>query len=245
MGFHLLNKVDHLEELKVQRMVIPSDTPVSVAGGSITSKSFNPLNTSVAWSPLPAPSTGWQTPASSYNTFMLLSVEYNDFTYAPMTRPWQIHFTFRRDGAYQDSGTVGENQRRGVKLCSDLNNAGDGCLPVNKTPDLTKSNIYLFPLNSGFNDSIDKAAVDDTQPNGLPPADPPYHRVEFHAGGTCNHCDHISDVILKQFVSGQVSSCRVKCTNSQCMVYTYNSPAPGPNPIIWGDGNKCSLSPPQ
>lgn len=233
--------------LQTLRMIaIPSDTPVSVAGGSIIAKSFNPSNPSVIWSPVNPTGTpiGWQTPAATFKDYMWLSVEYSDFGYASMTRPWQIHFTFREGGAYQDSGGIAEDRRRGVKLCSDLNRAKDNCLPVGQTADLTDNNIYLFPLNNGFGDSIGKAAVDDSQPNGVPPLQPPYHRVAFTAGSSCTHCNHISDVILKESVGGQVSACRVKCQNSQCMVYTHKAPSstpPVPNPIQWDNTSNCLL----
>ena len=207
----------------------PADTPVTVSGGSIISRA-DPS----PWNAIPS-TTGWRVPASTnptinYKQYALFSREYSNFVYYPLTRPWQIHFTARLSGGgYQDSSQVPESQRRGLKLCSDINGTGDNCLPVDGAPNMSDNFLYLFPLNNSASDSIVQAFVDDDEPNG----NPPYHRVQFHAGDSCPHCEHISDVILRT----NSGSCRIKCRNSQCLLFPYKDNTPsigttGPTAIV-------------
>ena len=183
---------------------VPADTPITVAGGSIVAKTSD----SHGWTPINSSGTiiGYQS-ASSSNLYAFLIVEYGNATSTPLTRPWQAHFTFREKGKPEPDGT---DDKRGMILCSDFDSAKAKCVDPGGKQD-GQNNLYVVSMDP--QDSIVPAWVDDTA--GTAPS-----RVEFQAAAGCSHCNHITNVIIK-YEKGHQS--KTACTNSQCMLYTYNN----------------------
>jgi hypothetical protein len=185
-------------------ILVPADTPITVAGGSIVAKTSD----SHGWTPINSGGTviGYQSVSSS-NLYAFVIVEYGTATSTPLTRPWQAHFTFREKGKPEPDP---KDDKRGMILCSDFDTAKAKCVDPGGTQD-GQNNLYIVSIDP--QDSIIPAWVDDTA--GAAPS-----RVEFQAAADCSHCNHITNVIIK-YEKGHQN--KIPCTNSQCMLYTYNS----------------------
>jgi len=187
-------------------MVVPADTPITVAGGSIVAKTSD----SHGWTPINSSGTviGYQS-LSSPNPYAFVIVEYGSATSTSLSRPWQAHFTFRENGKPESDD---KDDKRGMILCSDFDSANAKCVDPGGKQD-GQNNLYIVSIDP--QDSIVPAWVDDTPASATAPS-----RVEFQAAAGCSHCNHITNVIIKYEKGHQI---KIPCTNSQCMLYTYNS----------------------
>lgn len=187
-------------------MIVPADTPITVAGGSIVAKTSDSGGWNLIKNSSGTPIGGYQSNSSS-NLYAFVVVEYGGATSTPLTRPWQAHFTFRENGKPESDD---KDDKRGMILCSDFDSAKAKCVDPGGNQD-GKNNLYIVSIDP--QDSIIPAWVDDTA--GAAPS-----RVEFQAAAGCSHCNHITNVIIKYEKGHQT---KIPCTNSQCMLYTYNS----------------------
>lgn len=185
-GSYIQQEVGQVTNQKMKLMAIPSDTPVSVAGGSIITKSKD----SGGWILLSGGTPyGFKTaiPSADYKKYIYIATEDQPEVSLNESTSWEVDINDRRNGM---PAPVPDH---GIKLCPEVTQSSGifACAPAG-TPFSPDKFVYLFLIDP--TDALSDALVDDEYIPGRM-----HHRKYFqdnNGGQPCTGCDFISQIVI-------------------------------------------------